>query len=154
MSASFQIPGAPIALQRARAGKHGFYDPQKHIKTAMQIYLSHYEGPLLEGPLFLTAYFFMPIPKTASKKTIQELKGTFHPIRPDSDNLLKYLGDLCQDSGNIFKDDASIAGGLFLKVWEENKNARSHFTFTPLGNRKLKAAPFDISSFLDLISAI
>ncbi len=151
-SVNFNIPGAPIALQRARQGKHGFYDPQKHIKTAMQIYLSHYEGPLLEGPLFLTAYFFMPIPKTASKKTIQELKGTFHPIRCDLDNLIKWLNDTCQLSGNIFKDDGCIAGTLAFKIWDENNKARSHFTFTPLKNRKIKTEPFDITTFLDLIS--
>lgn len=153
MSARFQIPGAPVALARARAGKHGFYDPQKHIKTAMQIYLSHYEGPLLTGPIFLTAYFFMPIPKTASKKTIQELKGTFHPLRCDLDNLIKMLNDACQLSGNIFKDDACIAGTLAFKIWEENPKARTHFVFTPMGKRRIKQEPFDISSFLDLISA-
>jgi Holliday junction resolvase RusA-like endonuclease len=151
-SINFQIPGAPIALQRARAGRNGFYDPQKHIKNAMQIYLSRYEGPILEGPLFLTVYFFMPIPKTASKKQIEQLKGTFHPLRCDLDNLIKMLNDACQLSGNIFKDDACIAGTLAFKVWEENPKARSHFTFTPLGKRKLKQEPFDITSFLDLFS--
>lgn len=135
---SFTIPGAPIALQRARKGKHGFYDPQRHMKNAMMIYLSHYEGPLLTGPLFLSVYFYMPIPKITSKKKIEEMKGTCHHLRPDADNMQKWIFDICQDSGNIFKDDASIAAGLFFKVWEENKQARTTFTFTPINDRKIK----------------
>jgi Holliday junction resolvase RusA-like endonuclease len=152
MSVHFEIPGAPIALQRARMGKYGMYDSQKSIKIAIQIYLDHYDGPLLEGPLFLTVYYFMPIPKTAGKKKAAELLHTFHDVRPDSDNLLKWTNDACQLSGNIFKDDAAIAGGVFFKIWEENKKARSVFTFTPLGNRKLSMKPFDISDFLDRIT--
>lgn len=138
MNTDFKIPGAPIALQRARAGKHGFYDPQKHIKNAMQIYLSHYEGPLLEGPQFLFVLFHMPIPKTASKKKIQELLGTFHPLRPDGDNLEKWLNDTCQLSGNIFKDDACIAGVLRFKVWELNSQSRTEFQFISLQGKRLK----------------
>lgn len=148
----FSIPGAPIALQRARAGKHGFYDPQKHIKNAMHIYLSHYDGPLLTGPLFLTVYFYMPIPKISSKRLIGNLKNSFHAIRPDADNLLKWCNDLCQSSGNIFKDDACIAGGLFLKIWDENKDARSSFVFTPLGRRKF-TKEIDPVQILDLFSS-
>jgi Holliday junction resolvase RusA-like endonuclease len=148
---NFQIPGAPIALQRARSGKHGFYDPQKHVKTAMQIYLSHYEGPLLEGPQFLTAFFFMPIPKSASKRTIQALQGTFHPIKSDLDNCIKYLNDLCQNAGNIFKDDACIAATLALKVWELNDQARTEFQFISLDGRKYKPG-CNAMTFLDLFS--
>jgi Holliday junction resolvase RusA-like endonuclease len=145
---NFQIPGAPIALQRARSGKHGFYDPQKHIKNAMQIYLSHYDGPLLEGPQFLVAYFYMPIPKTASRKTVENLLGTFHPIRPDLDNLFKWVGDFCQSAGNIFKDDACIAGGLFFKVWELNNDARTDFEFVSLKGKRLKQTSPPISQLL------
>ena len=151
-SVGFKIPGAPIALQRPRKGKHGFYDPQRHIKNAMQIYLSHYEGPLLSGPQFLMVIFYMPIPKTASKKEIQRLKGTFHPIRCDLDNMLKWLCDTCQLSGNIFKDDAIISSILAFKVWDENKDARTVFSFTPLSKRKLKQEPFNVEAFLDQIS--
>lgn len=147
--AQFKIPGGPIALQRARAGKHGFYDPQKHIKTDMQIYLSHYDGPILEGPLFLTIFFFMPIPKGTSQKKITQLKGTFHPIRPDLDNLIKWINDTCQLSGNIFKDDASISGILAIKIWEKHQNARTQFIFTKLKNRKIKQIPFDITALID-----
>ncbi len=148
----FKIPGAPIALQRPRKGKHGFYDPQRHIKNAMQIYLSHYEGPLLQGPQFLIVIFYMPIPKTASKKEIQRLKGTFHPLRMDLDNLIKFCLDMCQDAGNIFKDDAIISGALAFKVWDENKDARTVFSFTPLAGRRLKQETFNLDLFLDFIS--
>lgn len=151
MNPEFQIPGAPIALQRARAGKHGFYDPQKHVKTAMQIYLSHYNGPLLQGPQFLTAFFFMPIPKSASKKTIQELMHTFHPYKSDLDNCIKYLNDLCQLSGNIFKDDACIAGTFALKIWELNDKARTEFQFFSLAGRRYKPGCNTVT-FLDQFS--
>lgn len=137
----FTIPGAPIALQRARTGRHGFYDPQKHIKTAMAIHLQNYQGPLLSGPQLLIAYYYMPIPKTASKKTIEQLHGTFHPYRPDLDNLIKWIGDFCQSSGNIFKDDCCIAADISFKIWEHNKDARTEFEFVPLNNHKLHQPP-------------
>lgn len=150
----FKIPGAPIAWQRAGINRKNktFYDPQYHIKNAMQIYLSHYEGPLLSGPQFLIVIFYMPIPKTASKKEIERLRGTFHDKRPDGDNLEKWLNDTCQLSGNIFKDDACIAGVLRLKVWDENKDARTVFSFTSLANRKLTQETFNVEAFLDLIA--
>jgi len=151
-SIGFKIPGAPIAWQRARLSKAGFYDSQKHIKNAINIFLSHYEGPLLEGPHFLTVIFYMPIPKTSSNNKISELKGTFHAIRPDIDNNLKFLLDTCQLGGNIFKDDAIISGVLAFKVWDENKDARTVFSFTPLSKRKLKQEPFNVEAFLDQIS--
>lgn len=128
----FTIPGAPLALQRARTGKHGFYDPQAHIKTAMAIHLSHYTGPLLTGPQALLVTFYMPIPKTASKAKIKELVGSYHTYRPDGDNLEKFLLDFCTSAGNIFKDDACIAATLWLKIWELNNNARTEFELIPL----------------------
>ncbi len=145
----FTVPGAPIALQRARAGRYGFYDPQKHIKNAMSIYLSQYNGPLLEGPQFLYVLFHMPIAKTASKKTIQELLGTLHPLRPDADNLLKWIGDFCQSSGNIFKDDCILSAGLFFKVWELNTHARTTFEFVSLKGKRVKQ---NLPSSQELIS--
>ena len=151
MKADFRIPGAPIAWQRAGINrkKKTFYDPQRHIKNAMQIYLSHYEGPLLQGPQFLFVIFYMPIPKTASKKEIQRLRGTFHSLRPDSDNLEKWLNDTCQLSGNIFKDDACIAGVLKFKVWELNPQARTIFEFIPLQGKHIRTGPWDMHKIMD-----
>jgi|GEM_PF-3476484 len=146
---NFKIPGAPIALQRAKPSRHGgFYDSQRHIKNAMSIYLQHYTGPLLEGPQFLFVIMRMPIPKTASKKRIQELLHTFHAIKPDGDNLEKFLNDFCQLSGNIFKDDACIAGVLRFKVWELNHDARTDFEFVSLNGKKLKQTLPPISQIL------
>jgi len=148
-SAQITIPGIPVALARPRFAANHVYDPQKHTKTRLMIYLQQYEGEKLEGPLLLTTLFFMPIPKTIGKAKTQELKGKLHYCRPDSDNLLKWLGDMCQASGNIFNDDAQIAGGVYFKVYDEAANARTVFTLTELGNKKVKN--IDTINFAELL---
>lgn len=151
-SAVFKIPGAPIAWQRARISKHGgFYDPQKHLKNAINIHLSNYEGPLLEGPLFLNVTFFVPIPKSFSKKKIGELVGSFHSIKADLDNNLKFFLDTLQSAGTIFKDDACIAGILAFKIWELHDKARTEFEFVSLDKLKYKPG-INPAIFLDQFS--
>lgn len=55
--------------------------------------------------------FFMPMPKSWSKKKKAEMNGTLHQQKPDVDNLLKALLD------SIFKDDAHIADIRATKIW-------------------------------------
>lgn len=58
--------------------------------------------------------FYMPMPKSWSKKKKSEMINTLHQQTPDIDNLLKALFD------SIFKDDSHVADIRASKVWAES----------------------------------
>lgn len=55
--------------------------------------------------------FYMPMPKSWSKKKKAQMNNTLHQQRPDLDNLIKSLLDA------IFLEDAHIADIRATKVW-------------------------------------
>lgn len=130
-SVHFEIPGAPVAMQ-LKIGRNGIYNAKAHHMTNYLVALSGYDGPLLEGPLLLNVTFYMPIARTASKKKVQDLIGKPHPHKPDSDNLLKWLCDLCVKSRTVLKDDCSIAIIQANKQWELYERARTVLTLSEL----------------------
>lgn len=113
---SFTVDGTPVAKGRPRFRKLGkfvsTYTPAKtkdfettfakEAVTAMRG-----EGPL-ETPLALFLGFFMPIPKSLSKKDRNlcisgDLK---HIKKPDVDNLAKSVIDAM--NGIVYKDDGQV----------------------------------------------
>ena len=61
-------------------------------------------------------YFFMPMPKSWSKKMRKEMEGQLHKQTPDLDNMLKALLDAMN------KDDKSFSHvrNGFGKIWSES----------------------------------
>jgi Holliday junction resolvase RusA-like endonuclease len=57
------------------------------------------------------AVFFIPMPKSWSKKKRLEMCGTPHKQRPDADNLFKALADAC------YQDDSGIWDFRATKFW-------------------------------------
>ncbi len=97
----------------------------------MYIVSQHNNQPLLDGPLHLDVTFYMPIPKMRVKKI---KKGQPHLSRPDLDNLIKFVADICLNI--IYKDDAIISSIHAKKIYENN--ARTEFKFTKLGEENDK----------------
>lgn len=116
----YVIPGNPIPLARSRFSKHKkVYDSQKNQKMFDGITLQgQHEGDLLIGPLHLDITFFMPIPKTASKRKQTELDKTNHMIRPDIDNMIKYYLDISLNV--IFQDDCIVSMITARKIYDQN----------------------------------
>jgi Holliday junction resolvase RusA-like endonuclease len=56
--------------------------------------------------------FFIPVPKSWSKKKKKLYHGTFHQSKPDLDNLLKAIGDSL-----MFEDKVVAHYGELCKVW-------------------------------------
>lgn len=108
-SYQYIVLGDPTPLSRARIklGGRGVYDPQKQEKLAFGLVLrtqqTAQKHPILTGPLHLILNFYFAIPPSRHKTR----EGDFHHIRPDLDNLIKFV----LDSANtvLFKDDAQIA---------------------------------------------
>ena len=58
-----------------------------------------------------TVVFYLPMPKSWSKKKKAALVGQPHRQKPDLDNLMKALGDA------LYGDDSTIAAICLSKVW-------------------------------------
>ena len=112
----YVIPGNPVPLARARVHNRKFYDPQKSQKLFSGITLdSQHDGSKLSGALHLIVTFYMPIPKSSSKKVASKLVGVHHKIKPDIDNMIKYVSDVC--NGLFYHDDCIISRITANKVY-------------------------------------
>lgn len=99
----------PTPASRPRVTKRGTYiaEPYNTFKKNMVLWAKmNYKEPL-EGALGVNIYFYMPIPKSFSKKKQASLAETWHVKRPDADNLAKAVLDSI--GGYAFKDDSQVA---------------------------------------------
>lgn len=131
-SKTYIVKGDPIPLARGRFGKSRIYDSQKHLKLIWTVALSnqHDDEPLFTGALQIDATFYMPMPKSFSKK-YEMMVNMPHIYKPDADNLLKWVMD-CASKGVLFKDDCSVALGSFKKLYDYEDKTRTEFTLTEL----------------------
>lgn len=131
---TFIIPGNPVPLARARINPKTFFnnkgckmwDPQKELKLVAAIHLQNQYDKLelLKGPVRVEAIFFMPIPKSKSKKKQKEMAGTPHISKPDLSNLLKFIEDAA--TGILYHDDSLIASISVDKKYDNEP--RTEFT--------------------------
>lgn len=96
---SFTVDGAPVAKGRPRFARRGSfvttYTPKNTAAAENQIAkeaLQYIPEPITE-PVALRIVFYMPIPKSYSKKRSEALKNAPHIKRPDVDNLAKLVLD-------------------------------------------------------------
>ena len=73
----------------------------------------------------------MPIPKS-NKKKLATYGGTYHHIKPDLSNMLKFTEDVAQSI--IYADDCIIAEISAKKIYDHNP--RTEFFFTQLKQEK------------------
>ena len=117
------VPGKPIAKKRPRFARRGKYtavindqetEGGKFIIQCLQ--QLNGEKPL-EGPIALHCCFYMPIPKSTSKKKralmIDGLEH--HTKKPDVDNLVKFVAD-CLNS-IAWHDDRQIVAIRATKIY-------------------------------------
>jgi len=107
------IEGNPIPWKRAGRRRIGAdiitYDRQLKEKEQIRWKMrDDFREEPFRVPLKVEIYFFMPIPKAASRKQREQMiRGQIsHMKRPDIDNMAKFVLD-CM-TGVIFNDDAQI----------------------------------------------
>jgi Holliday junction resolvase RusA-like endonuclease len=117
------IKSPPQAQGRPRfctRGAHAFaFDPHKDKKNWTKIQLAEQCEECLKCPLILCVTFYLPIPKSASKKKkvlmiSNEIK---HTKKPDVDNLLKFILDAMNNI--VFVDDSQIWNITTIKKYSE-----------------------------------
>lgn len=133
----FTVPGNPKAQKRHRSWQkgqaRGTYDPSASDKADFLV-LCRDNAPErpIEGAVGLSVVFWMPVPKSCSKRIKEEIAGwdglsqslgielrnyynamfvgdtstIIHIKRPDVDNLVKHLKDAL--TGIYWRDDSQI----------------------------------------------
>ena len=117
--------GTPIPLQRPRYSPGKIWDSQKAAKItcSSQLEDQHGKSPLFSGPLHMSVTFYMPIPKTCAKKRIPTTQNSYHSIKPDISNLLKFYEDIA--NGILYKDDACICSTHAEKRYDDGCGVRT-----------------------------
>lgn len=117
------IDGVPVAKGRPRLGRYGTYTPKKtqeYEEYVKACWVSKY-GAIqpAEQPLEVNIVFYMPIPKSYSKKQkVEILSGRLkHTKKPDIDNLIKSVLDAL--NGLAYADDSQIIKVTAVKRYAE-----------------------------------
>lgn len=123
MEYKITIPGSPVAKGRPRVGRYGTYTPKKTSTFESYVeycWVAEY-GNLKpsERALIVSIVFYMPIPKSVSKKAREAIgRGeTKHIKKPDLDNMAKSILDAL--NGLAYKDDSQIYSLTLLKTYNE-----------------------------------
>lgn len=117
MTIRFVAMTNPRGKQRARTvtlpnGKRTSYTPKETVRFENEIawaFKACARGAkfLEKVPLKVTAWFYMPIPKSLSKKQQEALKDEWHTSKPDIDNVQKSVQDALNQLA--YHDDGQIA---------------------------------------------
>ena len=129
----YVLPGNPVALARPRFSRNKVFDSQKLLKINHGLVVKNIHGdkPFFKGPLKMLILFFLRVPKSkTSKKKYANIEGTHHLTRPDIDNCIKYVLDICNNV--LFRDDSIISEVHAKKFY--SFNPRTEFMITELSN--------------------
>lgn len=113
------LPGDPITQLRPRFARHKggvrTYSPQNDDKNTVRWKLRARMVGVdpLEGPLILSIVCVIKRPKSREK-----LKEVYVMVKPDYDNLAKWIGDV--GNGILWYDDAQIVSGVTTKIYGNN----------------------------------
>ena len=117
------VPGKPIAKKRPRffrRGKFvGTYNEQETEEGKFMLLINNQWNfpPIDKGiKVELGCTFYMPIPKSTSKKKRENLN--YHTKKPDLDNLVKFVKDCA--NGIIWHDDSQVAILTAGKYYSKN----------------------------------
>jgi Holliday junction resolvase RusA-like endonuclease len=116
---SIVLPGDPITKMRHRSARHKTgirtYDPQNDDKNTVRwmIKARMVGKKPLQGPLIMSMVCVIKRPKSREK-----LKEIYVMVKPDYDNLAKWIGDV--GNGILWYDDAQIVSAVTTKIYGEH----------------------------------
>ena len=112
------VPDTPLPAQSVRLGKWGAYNPRSQQKKSVQKLLStQYLGEPMKGEFIVDMVFYFEPPKSVSEKKRKLMLENVikHTVKPDRDNLSKFLNDCLQDV--VIANDSMIWDGKLTKLW-------------------------------------
>jgi Holliday junction resolvase RusA-like endonuclease len=119
MIQTFTILGIPKAQGRPRFARMGSfvktYDPKdsRQYKDNVAAQIVAQQPVFCEGPLRVELCFYLPRPKTLSKKVLH------HTKKPDLDNLIKGTKDAMK--GIVWRDDSQVVNLEAAKIYTETE---------------------------------
>lgn len=116
----------PLSRPRVNFTTKSVYDSQRNLKSGLASLIASQHGklPFFEGPLELDITFVFDYPANWSRAKKDSTK--IHSIKPDLDNLVKMICDVCQDV--LYKDDSRISKINAIKIYDDGKGTRTEFT--------------------------
>lgn len=115
-----EIPGIPIPWAPSRTKGKIHYNPKdKEKQFARTIIYSQYDEELLRCPVHIDFTFYVPIPKSTSKKKKQMMVlGSLFPVaKPDTTNMQKFYEDCLK--GIVIYDDNLVTDVMSRKRYSE-----------------------------------
>jgi len=114
------IPGNPIPRARPRINKFRTYDPQYKEMKAIKSIIQSQVKEKIEGAVTAEFKFFLPIPKSTSKKkrAMMLANEVKHVKKPDTSNFLKFYEDAMNDIA--YHDDSAIWDVKATKVYSDD----------------------------------
>jgi len=116
----FTLEGIPVAQKRVRFTRNVYKPNALEKELAQWCFKEQFKDSILKGePLSVDITYYLPFPKTMSKKEKEKRLNNClrHFIRPDIDNLLKFTLDAMQ--GIIFENDSQITEIYASKYYSE-----------------------------------
>lgn len=116
------INGKPIAKKRPRffRGKNfvGTYNDQRTEEGRWLFEAQQQITEMIPEDISITlrCMFYMPIPKSTSKKKRAEM--LYHLKKPDLDNLVKFVKDCL--NGVLWRDDSQVSELFAGKIYSDN----------------------------------
>lgn len=118
------IPGTPVAKGRPKFATRGkfvtAYTPKatKDAENVISMEAKKQGVTAFSGPVELWIDFYMPIPKSVSKRERERLNNGPHIKRPDADNLAKLVLDAL--NGIAWEDDNQVFKLSIEKLYSDN----------------------------------
>ena len=119
----FVVPGRPQEKQRPRWSRTRMYSPIETVNYETYVkemfVISYPDFVPLEGPLKMTIWAWLMIPKSTSKKRAKMMTEMIiiPEVQPDWDNLGKIVSDALE--GLAYKRDGQIATGIVHKRYSD-----------------------------------
>ncbi len=125
-SKSYVVMNNPIVWQRAKLNGQRFFDGQSREKLCFAITLQaqHSDEPLFDKPISIDIVFYLKSTKALNRSA----KTIHHAVRPDIDNLCKFILDAMNKV--IFTDDKLICSLTAKKLY--SMEPRTEFTITEM----------------------
>jgi len=113
------LPGVPLAWKAPYISSRGAWSVRTPILNQLKdVVRNSYKGPFYTEAFAMDAIFYMPIPKSFSKKKkALALAGSLRPATtPDVDNCRKFASDVVQ--GIVMSNDSIVVDGRSCKFYD------------------------------------
>jgi len=110
----------PIPQARPRVTRFATYDPNHDKKNWIKLQIREQFNKRLECPISLEMKFFMPIPKSITKKLRLSIENgeVLHVKKPDIDNLIILMLNCMTDI--VYRDDNQVYEIFSTKSYDNN----------------------------------